>query len=334
MKGGYVLKPKNARLRKLVSRSLCCSLLAVLISADCFADNFSKFTGRIVFDSNRSGSFGIYSVRMDGSDLRPIVDSDAHEIYPDPSPDGSSIVYARTLSTDRNAPSDIWIVDREGKNPRELAKNGSFPTFSADGETIFFERDRSKVMAVKREGPVPRKPSDIRKIFPIDGSAFEKYPVVKPRVSPDGKYVAFTSSIPDRWTAWYADLQTGKGYRMGSGCSPSWFSRSEQLSFVSGRHSKAGSGLYRFNRKTSKRTPLQDDGPPFGHEYYPTPSQGDRFLLYGACPADQHNQITSNYQIFLRDLQSTKVLRVTSDDHNNRWPKLLPPLQTSKGHSP
>jgi len=183
-------------------------------------------------------------------------------------------------------------------------------------------------MAVKKDRPVGQKRSDVLKIFPPPASPFEKHPVVKPRVSPDGKFVAFTSSLPDRWTAWYANLQTGRGVRLGHGCSPSWFSGSEQLSFVSSRGSKAGSGLYRFDRKNRRRSPLQDDGPPFGHEYYPAPSQGDRFLLYGASPADQHNQITSNYQIFLRDLQSSKVLRVTSDRHTNRWPKLLPPLQT------
>ena len=49
--------------------------------------------GRILFDSNRSGNFGIYSISLDGQDLQKVSNTPKHEIFPDPSPDGRFVVF-------------------------------------------------------------------------------------------------------------------------------------------------------------------------------------------------------------------------------------------------
>lgn len=276
------------------------------------------FPGRILFDSNRSGTFGIYTMIADGSDIRKIVDNEHHEVYPGASPDGRWVVYAVTQSLARYAPADIWLVDTAGKNPRRLVRNGTFPSFSDDGSTIFFERERKKIMSIDADG------SNLRQVYPNNNSAFTGYSIVKPRISEDGAMVAFMSDRGGRWSAWIDNLSGGGAIRLGKGCEPNWYPEGKELIWVSNRNVKAGTGLLRFNEQNGSSKIVQDDGAPFGHEYFPSVSKDGNFLLYSAAPADQHDHAVSNYQIFVKDLNTGNVVRVTFDNFTNRWPTVIP----------
>ena len=68
-------------------------------------------------------------------------DAERKDIHPSYTPDGKSII----LHTDRGLASgkknfDIWIMNANGSNPRQLTTNGSVddhPVISDEGETIF-----------------------------------------------------------------------------------------------------------------------------------------------------------------------------------------------------
>ncbi len=278
----------------------------------------SQFADHILFDSNRSGSFGIYVMAADGTDVKPLVDTPQHEMYPDASPDGSKIVFARAESTDREAPAEIWLVERDGSNARKIASNGTFPTFSSDGQTIYFERDRNKVIAINVDG------SNEREIFPAGRENFKGYAVVKPRLSADGKRVFFTSDKAGRWNAWSVNLETNEEQHISRGCEPVPFSSGDRVAWISKKNVLSKSGIAQFNLKTGEKTKLQDAGQPRGHEYFPSLVKQDNFLLYSACSERQHSHITSNYQIFIKNLENDAVAQVTFDAHTNRWPKRLP----------
>jgi len=275
--------------------------------------------GLIVFDSNRGGTFGIFGMRPDGSDIRPIVDSGMTEIYPDPSPDGRWIAFARAKSPHRLAPSQVLVCRPDGSHERILSEDGTFPTFSSDGKTVYFERNRRIVMAVGIDG------GDEREIFPGENESFGNYRAVKPRVSPDGSAVAFISDKKGRWNSWMVELASGNALHLGKGCEPAWFPGGKRLVWVKGSGTRQGSGMYAFDRKTGKSAEFHDDGPPFGHEYFPTLSRDGRLLLWGACPEGQHAHETSNYQLFAKDLAKGTVSRLTCDPFCNRWPKILAP---------
>ncbi|MDC0358457.1 flippase-like domain-containing protein [Oligoflexia bacterium] len=286
------------------------------------AKALSNVPGTIVFDSNRSGTFGIHAVALSGFEIKPIIDDSVwHEIYPSPAPDGTLIAFARTRSTSRLAPSDIWVVDRNGENPRRVAKDGTFPTFSADGKKIYFERKRKKIMAVTLDDGA------IQEVFPAANKAFARYQIVKPRVSFDGQFVAFTSDKQGAWNAWYADLSSGAAFHIQSGCEPVWYKTEKKIAFINKRDVLSGSGISSFNIQDRAVSVLLDQGVPRGHEYFPTLVTNDRFLLYSAARENEHSHITANYQIFVRDLQENKTTRVTHDVFNNRWPKLLKSLK-------
>ncbi len=285
----------------------------------------SRFPGEIVFDSNRSGTFGIYATSLDGSGLRKLVDTELHEMFPDPSPDGKLVVFARSKDTERGGNSSIWLAPVEGNlegnsaEPRKLADNATFPTFSADGKFVYFERDRNRVMSINVDG------TGEREVFPAGKGDFAnyKFQIVKPRVSADERYVFFTTDKDGRWNAFYADVNSGEAFHLHRGCEPTPFNKGGKAAWVNKRHVLDRSGIGQVDLKTKTTTKLQDAGAPRGHEYFPTLAADDQFLLYSACREREHSHETSNYQVFVKDLNTGDVARVTFDEYTNRWPKLL-----------
>jgi WD40-like Beta Propeller Repeat/Peptidase family C25 len=91
---------------------------------------WSPDTRRIAFSSNRDGTWRIYVMDADGTDvtLVPTGNDDATE--PAWSPDGGRIAF---VSTPKNKSSDIWVVNLDGSGLRQLttdAKLDVSPTWS------------------------------------------------------------------------------------------------------------------------------------------------------------------------------------------------------------
>ena len=278
-----------------------------------------QLPGDILFDSNRSGSFGLYILERQTGRTKTLIDSPQHEMYPTASPDGKHIVYARMLSLARFAPASVWMVNRDGTDNKKIIAAGNFPSFSTDGQTVYYELNRKKVMAFNLAS------GETREIFPRKKKLFRGKAIVKPRISPDGTHVAFTADIPSRWHAWIAPLGKGKPVKIGAGCEPTWYPDGTSLSWVKRHGSKAGSGLMNFSQPKNHSTILIDDGPPLGHEYFPTIDKSGKFALYSACPHDQHDHNTATYQLHALSLDATRTkTQLTFNSANNRWPSLLP----------
>lgn len=280
----------------------------------------SKFTGRIVFDSNRSGTFGIYTIKANGSELTKIYDSPLEDMFPDPSPDNQWIVFTQAKTLERDSYADIWLVQRDGTEAKLLAQNGAAATFAADGKTIYFERDRKKIIAIDING------TNEREVFPAGSTTFGNYIIGKPRISDDGRFASFISDKNGRWHSWIANLESKDAALMGRGCEATWYPKSNnQLVWIQKKEANAlaGSGVFTFNTEAGVSTKLHDDGPPFGHEYFPEITPDNNFLLYGACPHDQHSHESANYQLYIKDLKSGESARITLDPFTNRWPKRI-----------
>jgi Tol biopolymer transport system component len=96
----------------------------------------------ILFSSNRSGQFEIYSMSLDGSHLQQLTNGLYDVAAPELSPDGKSIVF----SSRQDGSSSIWIMEQNGKNPHPLTDkswNEIDPTWSADASQIAFASDQS-----------------------------------------------------------------------------------------------------------------------------------------------------------------------------------------------
>lgn len=274
--------------------------------------------GEILFDSNRSGTFGIYGMRPDGAELRTIFDSDRHEMYPASSPDGTWIVFASATTTERDSESSIWMIRADGSEPRKLAENATFPRFNRDGTKIFFQRGRKAI------GMLSLADGTISRIFPSTKSGWGNYQIVHPRVSPDERYAAFTSDKGGKWHAWVVDLNSADEEKIAKGCEPGWFPDSTRLAFIHKATAKERSGIFSIQRGSGEARELQDADAPRGHEYFPSVTSDGRYLLYSAARPREHDHITANYQLFVRPLDSRDTVRITFDRFNNRWPTLRP----------
>ncbi len=268
----------------------------------------------IIFDSNRDGTFGIYGYYLDSAKILQIISSKQHEMFPDINPESSYLVFSRHITLQRGAPSDVILYSlKDGSET--LIDSGAFPTFSADGTKIFYEKNRSQVMEYSISD------NSIKVIFPKEEHAFGNFQVVKPRISKDKSTLVFTSDKGGKWHAWKVNLLTGEQYRIGHGCEPVMHPTKDKIIWVLEKDVKERSGLSYLDLETGTRGIFHDLDAPWGHEYFPSFSKNGSYLIYSASPPKEHSHEHANYQIFIKNILTGEIKRINNDPYTNRWGK-------------
>jgi Tol biopolymer transport system component len=275
----------------------------------------NTLAGTIVFDRKENNKFKVVSLDCSTGLITNLTEDSLNCIYPDICPKTNMLVYAKCRSLERTAYAEIWIL-KDGSDNFRIAKDGTFPTFSSDGTEVFFERNRKQIVSYN----IITKSEQV--IFDGGSKEFGSFAVVKPRVSPDRKYAVFTSDKAGRWNLWCLEIDTGKTWHLEKGCEACWFPNNRNIAWIKKYGLLDNVGIYKSSiLSDSPIIALQDEGPPFGHEYFPYISADASFLLFSACPISQHDHLTSQYDIFHKDLRTNKVSRLTFDGNVNRWPK-------------
>ena len=144
------------------------------------SQQFSPDNKKIVFASERTGNYEIWTADADGKNQRQLTEEKGSKGSPRFSPDGKFIAYDAQIS----GGSDIFIISANGGTPQRLtenAKNNSLPAWSADGKWVFFSSNRSGEEQIWKISASGGEASQITK-----QGAFEMF------AAPDGKTIIYS----------------------------------------------------------------------------------------------------------------------------------------------
>jgi TolB protein len=102
---------------------------------------FPGVNGRIVFTSDRTGNFEIFSMNPDGTDVVQLTHWPEEDREPAWSPDGTKIVFVRVVDGDK----EIFTMNADGTDPRNVTNYDTYddePVWSADGTKIAWRSNR------------------------------------------------------------------------------------------------------------------------------------------------------------------------------------------------
>ncbi len=179
---------------------------------------FSPDGQRLAFVSTRQPAAepgqawnAIYLMNADGSGVKRLSRPDTADYSPAWSPQGDLIAFAS--GSGRAGGTDLFVMRPDGSGRRLVVKNGGWPSFAGDGQSLFFHSRRQGNWGVWR---VNLDGSNLKRITPPDFEAFT------PRVSVDGKWLVLAVLRGEHRQIELMDLSTGKLTPLTTGATDHW----------------------------------------------------------------------------------------------------------------
>jgi len=184
---------------------------------------------RIVFYGyyDEGKTWSIHTMNIDGSDRKRLTDSSyIYDSDPVWSHDGKYIAFTRSDSEWKT--SRLWIMNADGSNCRRIGDfNGLSPCFTKEGGILFYSAwdDSGEICITDINGSKP---------VPITNNSFRDS---KPRISPDGTKILFTSNRNGKDDIFVMDIdgsnQIGLTSNHGKCSGPRWSPDGMKIVFVS-----------------------------------------------------------------------------------------------------
>lgn len=152
----------------------------------------------------------IYKIKTDGDSLTQLTFT-GRNFFPNWSPDGSKIVYHRTIPVDSQG---IWIVSSDGSDSKYLGL-GLFPSWYPDGSKFLYVGLYENLYTADTNG------SNVVQVATLSGGRGTKHP----SFSPQGDKIVFEYQLPgERSDTWVMDSDGTnlKRLTVDGGHTPSW----------------------------------------------------------------------------------------------------------------
>ncbi len=215
----------------------------------------------------------IYIMPITGGDAKLLAGGTAYDVQPRFSPDGKTI----SFTSDRDGCDNIWIMDVDGKNPKQITKEKERQTNNA-----VWSRDGKYIVARKHYRNTRSLGSGEMWMYHLgggDGLQLTKrrnweQDAGEPSLSPDGRYLFFSEDVSagggfqynkDPYGVIYViqrlDMQTGKTEQFinaaGGSARPQISPDGKTMAFV--RRVRLKTVLYLYDIESGKETPIYDN---------------------------------------------------------------------------
>jgi imidazolonepropionase-like amidohydrolase/Tol biopolymer transport system component len=183
---------------------------------------FSPDGKRIAFTSDRDGINNVWTMAVNGTDLRQVSKEREREVSnPAWTPDGQYLVNRKHFRNTRSlGAGEMWLYHSAGGNGLKLTdrrnweQNATEPIVSPDGRYVYFTEDVSpgggfqynrdahgQVYVIQR---FDRETG--RRITLTGGSGS----ALRPQLSPDGRTIAFVRRVGLKSVLWLRDMESGR----------------------------------------------------------------------------------------------------------------------------
>lgn len=189
---------------------------------------------RLAFESDLAGNWDIWTMKIDGSDLKQITNGHTQERFASWSPDGTRITFA----SDRSGNWDVWVMNSDGSGIKQITRYEGLdiaPVWSPDGEKIAFVSSRSMDVLVWVIDPSGKNVEGMPNIRCGDWVS---------SWSPDSRTVAAVSSMRGASDIWLIDVykrqiqQITQKTETRRDFLPAWSPDGSKIAFVSERNGK------------------------------------------------------------------------------------------------
>jgi Tol biopolymer transport system component len=190
--------------------------------------DYSRDGRLITFCSNRSGTFQIWAMNADGSNVHMVTNGNRF-IFPDYSPDAARIVFSGTASA-TDVDQNVYVINADGTGLQQLTTDGNnqFATFSPDGRRIAFTSDRTgveQVWVMNADGSQQTQ---------VSHSGVREDQV--PDWSPDGRKLAFAQGDVGSGRIWVMNADGSNPVQLTSGpgddFGTAWSPDGQEIAFV------------------------------------------------------------------------------------------------------
>jgi TolB protein len=203
----------HLRFDHLNLRAAACLIVVILLITSFASATYPGKNGRIAFIQMKSGSFQLYTMNSDGTDLLQITNLPATGFpvwSPDYSPDGQHIVFSHDLT----GAIELYVINADGTGLRQLTNDGVedlFPRWSQDGSSVVYSKFYIGSNQFFDHHLATINVDSTNSHF-VTGGLFDDY---EPAYFPDGTRIVFGSSRQNlRSALWTANANGSKPRRI------------------------------------------------------------------------------------------------------------------------